>query len=414
MKVLSTVFTLCVLFSRVHHVFTVGYDDMKTELANVLDTFFDASSLRPVTDSSNTGIVSIDWNLVSILDFDETNGYLEVSGYLSLEWTAEALTASTFDLNIMVQETKIWRPPLVLVNSLDGTDLIGYDSSVKVRVNVMSKICQWRPWTVARVACKADVTYYPYDRQECSLLFSVWGYNTTEVTLQINNPNEWSTLYFEENGEWEIVETSSELSTVQDSSTVDFKIKLSRRPLFYVINIVAPIVLLGLVNVCTFYLPIESGERVGFSVTCFLSYVVLLNMVMSLLPSSASPMSYLSYYTFVMMVFSALMSIMTIVTLRIYHKSDDDGVPYCIAAFYLLLTCKICQTGSSNRVRTISVSSASISEESVSQNSSKRIEVKDVKWKNIADFIDAFLFFGFLILQIFYSVAYLLPVFLSS
>lgn len=390
----------------------VVWDDMKQAYADILDNFFDAAALRPVSDSDHTLSVTVDWNLVSIIDFDETNGYLEVSGYLSFQWTADSLPTGTNDINILAQEIKMWRPPVILVNSLNGFELVGYDSAVQVRVNTITRACEWRPWVVARVACKADVQYYPYDQQECVLHFSVWGYPTSEMTLQIGNTGEWGTEYFEENGEWEISETSAYSSIIQDSSTASFKIKLARQPLYYVINIIAPVVLLGFVNVFTFLLPIDSGERVGFSVTCFLSYVVLLNVVMGLLPSTASPLSYLSYYTFVMMMFSASMSIMTIVTIRIYHKPEHVRVPYCIAVFYLLFTCRKCSR--SDRVQKIGISSSSSMEDSLSQYSREDPGVKEVTWKNIAGFIDLFFFIGFLASQMFYSISYLLPVFLNK
>ncbi|XP_060565551.1 neuronal acetylcholine receptor subunit alpha-9-I-like [Ruditapes philippinarum] len=410
-------------------VLAVTFDDVKTDLLEIADNVspidgFD--TLRPLTDSDLTLNVTLDWNLVSINDFDETNGYMDVSGFVTLEWSTDLYTTSQ-GVTDLLKPSMIWKPPIVLLNSVKTYELIGHDTSVKIRYNFTSKECEWKPWVVARAACSPDVKYYPFDKQLCTIRLSVWGYKTNEVSLSPKN-NEWSFLYFEENGEWKIDETSVETTEINEYSVIDYKMKLTRRPLYYIINLISPVVLLGALSACTFLVPIESGERIGFSVTCFLTYVVLLNMIMGFLPTSGIPLSYLSYYTFVMMIFSAVMTVMTIFTIRIYHKSESDPVPVILSYIYRCFTCRSAIEKESKNVRdkvvpfdTASASwdNASIAEETFSQSndrtsySSVSTEVEDVTWKNIAKFIDTLLFVCFLGGQIFYSVAYLVPIFLN-
>lgn len=409
-------------------VYSETFTTVKDEVDGVVLTpsFDGLDTVRPVADSAETLNITIDWNIVSIIDFDETNGFIEISGFVSLEWVPSAYTPSTLDITELVRNDKMWTPSIILVNSLKTYEIIGYDTSVKVRVNLGTLHCQWQPWVITRIACSPNVQYYPFDRQTCSFRFSVWGYQDSEVKLTTKN-SEWGFLYFEENGEWKIETTSSETNLVGSISTVDFKIELVRRPLYYVINLIAPVILLGAVNAFTFLLPVESGERVGFAITCFLAYVVLLNMIMGFLPTSAAPLSYLSYYTFMMMVFSAGVSVMTIITIRVHYKTEQDHVPAAIALFYRCLTCKVCKRKgqTADRVRTVTPSTASVSWDDDSENiirqesvtnrthSKDKDEQAKVSWKQIAVFLDFLLFCAFLGGQSFFSVAYLVPIFIN-
>lgn len=418
-------------------VYSETFDNVKTEVGDVVFVPSDSGmdTVRPVNDSADTLDVTIDWNMVSINDFDETNGYIEVSGFVSFEWTPTAYPDNSFNITEMLHNDRMWTPPVILVNSLKSYNLIGYDTSVKVRMDFQVMSCKWQPWIITRVACSPDVEFYPFDKQSCALRFSVWGYTDTEVKLSAKS-NEWAFLYFEQNGEWKIESTSSETSVIGESSTVDFKIVLKRRPLYHVINMIAPVILLGLLNAFTFLLPAASGERVSFAITCFLSYVVLLNMIMGFLPSSATPLSYLSYYTFIMMVFSAGVCVMTVVTIRIHNKSDTDHVPVFINDLYQCCTFKSCVITNfkqpSRRIRDMNLSTVSThwnndgleedvasitTDETESQTSNQQTLIKGkdekVSWSKIASLLDFILFLAFLCGQSFFTVTYLVPIFVN-
>ena len=253
---------------------------------------------------------------------------------------------------------------------------------------------------------------------------SMWGYERSEVSL-IAGDSEWTFDFFEENGEWQIDSTTIVAEHRGNVSVLAFSIELSRRPLYYVINLVAPLIHLGVLNSFAFLLPTASGERIGFSVTCFLSYVVLLNMIMGFLPTSAAPMSYLSYYTFIMMVFSGGVTLVTILTVSIYHKhgeGQNKHVPDVLRYMYLFFTCKCCKylmvtSDSVTPMKTGRVGDAKGDDmwsDTVSMATSHTdSEETEITWENIANFLDWFFFCGFLGGQIFFSVAYLLPIFIQ-
>jgi len=386
----------------------------------------DNSNLRPVADTSDTLNVILSWNLVSINDFDESNGYIELGGFFTASWTAAGHPdTSSYGIGYdSILYTKIWTPPLMVLNSLTYSEEIGHQAKARVRYNFDTKACLWSPWLTTRIGCSPNVQYYPYDKQSCIMRVSMWGYESSEVSL-IAGDSKWTFDFFEENGEWQIDSTSIVADHAGSVSVLAFSIEISRRPLYYVINLVAPLILLGVLNSFAFLLPTASGERIGFSVTCFLSYVVLLNMIMDFLPTSAAPMSYLSYYTFIMMVFSGGVTLVTILTVSIYHKhgeGQNKPVPNVLRYMYLFFTCKCCKylmmtSDSVTPMKTGRVGDAKGDDmwsDTVSMATSHEdSEQTEITWENIANFLDWFFFCGFLGGQIFFSVAYLLPIFMQ-
>lgn len=384
-------------------------------VGNIIDVSYQRETVRPVENSNTTLVVYADWNLVSIIDFDEINGFIEVGGFLTLTWIASAYDNITVNDTENFLNTAIWKPPILLVNSVEYYSEVGSDSRIRISYNFSSKECMWKPWIITKVACSPNVQYYPFDKQSCKLKFAVWGYRNEAVKL-MPKQNQWTFDFFEENGEWSIDETSVSSSTVNEVSAVEFTIAISRRPLYHIINLIAPVLLLGVLDSFTFLLPIGSGERVGFAVTCFLAYVVFLNTIMAFLPTSSNPFSYLSYYTFVMMLFSAGVSLLTVLTVRLHH--DEKGkVPDVLSCLFRCFHCRCrsqCNCSSRGKKNRITVVRAVDDDNSISETGSENKESDIITWPAVAAFLDKLLFFAFLGGQMFFTVAYIVPLFFYS
>ena len=81
--------------------------------------------------------------------------------------------------------------------------------------------------------------------------------------------------FYTENAEWTLVETSTAVDILQDEiSRLQFILKLRRKPVFLVVNVVIPILFLSVLNTGVFLLSRESGERIAFCITMLLSFAV--------------------------------------------------------------------------------------------------------------------------------------------
>lgn len=63
---------------------------------------------------------------------------------------------------------------------------------------------------------------------------------------------------------------------------------IRRRPLLYVVGLLIPSIFLMLVDVTSFYLPLNSRTRIGFKISILLGYTVFRVNITDELPSTAT------------------------------------------------------------------------------------------------------------------------------
>lgn len=195
---------------------------------------------------------------------------------------------------------------------------------------------------IINAACTPDMTYYPFDKQSCTLTVTPWNRGITDLRLEPLT-NEWNTANMEKSATWGVDTTSTEAYIGRNNTRyfVDFKITIKRKPLFLALVIVLPVLLLSFLTGFLFLLPAASGARVGFGITCFLSFIVLLQTIMSFMPEVSSPMSILCVYVILMLSFSVLLSIANVFLLRLHLNPSKDEVPPYFHIILEVITCKV-------------------------------------------------------------------------
>lgn len=301
------------------------------------------TSIAPINDHDQAITVDIGLDIYSLTSFDAVAGRLDILGSIKLQWQdAIPRSVRTFSDNtnvqtIMVDYTKIWTPTLILLNSVDSVSAVG-DSAYKVRFFTTNGTVKWAPRAIMAAACMPDVSFFPFDQQECDFILTTWSRNRSELVFSLMS-NEWGMSNFDPSNVWEVIQTRSELVNVSDRNAAKFSVVIKRYSLYFAFNIVLPILLLALLSGFLFLLPVDSGERVGFAITCFLSFAVLLQTIMGFLPQTSAPMSLLCYYVIVMVLFSGLLSIINILILKVYMKPEGTKVPRLLVHFIELIQC---------------------------------------------------------------------------
>ena len=97
-----------------------------------------------------------------------------------------------------------------------------------------------------------------------------------------------------------------------------------------------PAMLLTAISIMGFYLPPESGERIGLQITILLTFMVFILTVGDMFPASTGP--YLGVYFVLCMALLGLNIIMTVLVLHLHHipcklilMVDPITVSFCIA-----------------------------------------------------------------------------------
>ena len=73
---------------------------------------------------------------------------------------------------------------------------------------------------------------------------------------------------------------------VRNISRLSFTYIFDRNPESFVSTLIIPIIAVSLIAISSYFLPPESGERMGVLITVFLSFAVLFNIISEMLPTS--------------------------------------------------------------------------------------------------------------------------------
>lgn len=140
---------------------------------------------------------------------------------------------------------------------------------------------------------------------------------------------------------WDLVDTDAE--SVTDSGTVpavDFTVTLKRKPMYFILSIVMPTVLLGILNIFVFALPCESGERAGYAITVFLAFAVFLTIVTAELPKNSNSVAVFAVFIIIQTVISTLITLIGLIMIRCSLFDDTVPVPKSLQTTLRVLTLK--------------------------------------------------------------------------
>jgi hypothetical protein len=300
--------------------------------------------IRPSVDQSKPVIVNVTFELVSVREVDAIMGKISVVGALWLVWEDPRMKWNPFAYNQTFSTTvpiaEVWKPDLVIVHPVEPTKAVGFDHFWYPVRYYYNGIAVWTPGDVMTTTCTIDVTYYPFDIQTCEISFMPWGSFKEEIYLHASQ-HEVARRFFTENGEWALVKATTSPGVIDGMfPTYVVVLDLKRRPTFIIVNVILPILFMGLLNVLVFFLPASSGERVSFAMTVLLAIAVFLTLVGDNMPKTSQPMSTICYFLLTNLVLSSLIMIVTVLNLNLYHKGDTTTVPECISTFVRFVKCK--------------------------------------------------------------------------
>ncbi|KAF0023024.1 hypothetical protein F2P81_025005 [Scophthalmus maximus] len=306
--------------------------------------------VRPVHNWTSATTVSIDLILQSVLDVDGNTQSITISIWYRQVWTDEFLVwdPEEFDgINeISLSSDAIWIPDVIVSEFVDAgkSPPIPY-----VYVNSSGSVKNNRPMQVV-LACSLEMYAFPFDKQNCSLTFRSWLHSVKEIDLTLwrsaeaiaNDQGE-----FVNDGEWELLSIPSRYWQIHQDDTdyahIQFNVLIRRRPLLYVVGLLIPSIFLMLVDVVSFYLPLNSGVRIAFKTSILLGYTVFRVNLTDELPSSALTTPLIGVFFVVCMAMLMLSLIKSILVVKLLHHSEKEVRQMSVSA------CLLDKYGSSGR-----------------------------------------------------------------
>ncbi|CAL8316203.1 unnamed protein product [Merluccius merluccius] len=282
---------------------------------------------RPVPNVSDVVIVKFGLSIAQLIDVDEKNQMMTTNVWLKQEWNDYKLSWKPSDYDnvtsIRVPSELIWVPDIVLYNNADGEFAVTH--MTKAHLFHTGKV-RWVPPAIYKSSCSIDVTFFPFDQQNCKMKFGSWTYDKAKIDLEpIENAVDLSNYW--ESGEWAIVNAVGTYNTkkydccheIYPDITYFFIIR--RLPLFYTINLIIPCLLISCLTVLVFYLPSDCGEKITLCISVLLSLTVFLLLITEIIPSTSLVIPLIGEYLLFTMIFVTLSIVITVFVLNVHHRS---------------------------------------------------------------------------------------------
>lgn len=308
--------------------------DMRQLLDHILNSTAYSSRVRPIKDTGNILSVNVDMFLVSLNDVDEVEQKIQTTAYLKVMWSDYFLSwtpASFANIQkITVKQDRIWKPDLALANAYDTISGLG-DSFMYLTITYQGEVT-WYPYQVFDSTCSLNMTYFPFDSQACDIQLVTWS-STKEMINIVSGTDGLDTTYYESNANWDLLSASTSDASTSTTAGIAFTLNIKRKPFFFLLNFIIPIVCLSILNLFVFVLPCESGEKTNYAIVLFLSFAIFLLIVTEIMPEGMKTVPVMSTYLLIECVMSTIIVFVTIIQLRLHNQDSDTPVPHFLKSF---------------------------------------------------------------------------------
>ncbi|KAM9085885.1 acetylcholine receptor subunit gamma isoform 2-T2 [Megaptera novaeangliae] len=241
--------------------------------------------LRPAKHDSDVVNVSLKLTLTNLISLNEREEALTTNVWIEMQWCDYRLRWDPRDYDglwvLRLPSTMVWRPDVVLENKSQT-------------------------------------------------------YSTNEINLQLSQEDgqtiEWIFIdpeAFTENGEWAIRHRPAKMLLDEAAPAeeaghqkVVFYLLIQRKPLFYVINIIAPCVLISSVAILIYFLPAKAGgQKCTVAINVLLAQTVFLFLVAKKVPETSQAVPLISKYLTFLLVVTILIVVNAVVVLNVSLRS---------------------------------------------------------------------------------------------
>ncbi|XP_077886985.1 neuronal acetylcholine receptor subunit alpha-2 [Ictidomys tridecemlineatus] len=284
---------------------------------------------RPVPNTSDVVIVRFGLSIAQLIDVDEKNQMMTTNVWLRQEWSDYKLRWNPADFgnitSLRVPSEMIWIPDIVLYNNADGEFAVTHMTKAHL---FSTGTVHWVPPAIYKSSCSIDVTFFPFDQQNCKMKFGSWTYDKAKIDLEPMEQTVDLKDYWE-SGEWAIINATGTYNSkkydccAEIYPDVTYAFLIRRLPLFYTINLIIPCLLISCLTVLVFYLPSDCGEKVTLCISVLLSLTVFLLLITEIIPSTSLVIPLIGEYLLFTMTFVTLSIVITVFVLNVHHRSPS-------------------------------------------------------------------------------------------
>ena len=291
--------------------------------------------------------VKIGLTLNQVVDVEEINEVVVLNVWIRQEWYNPRVVWNPDHFHqikkINVRHYRVWTPDIYsYANVEDDKSYNGFLDTMKTFVIVESTGKHvWLASLMLRIGCTINVKDFPFDTQNCSFKFGSFTYDMHKLDLRPENYTADLGKY-SENVEWELLsmrcarEETLYYRWPHPYSDVTYFLVIKRKPLFLLMNLIFPNILLSFLTVVVYLVPVTAGERSSFVVSLLLAMALFLTSAFSLMPDSSEVIPFFSYFLGMTLLTMFLLTICLCYTLTIhYANASVIPLPWWMRKFVL-------------------------------------------------------------------------------
>uniref|UniRef100_A0A671WMC4 Cholinergic receptor, nicotinic, gamma n=1 Tax=Sparus aurata TaxID=8175 RepID=A0A671WMC4_SPAAU len=304
-------------------------------------------NVRPMEKSGDITQVHIKMTLTNLISLNEKEEALTTSVWIEMQWCDYRLRwdqpprsalYGNITSQMRVPSKSIWLPDVILENNVDGQFEVAYYCNALVSPD---GCVYWLPPAIYRSACAITVNYFPFDWQNCTMVFRSQTYSANEIELVLsqedNHTLEWVDIdpeAFTENGEWVIrhrpakrVINTQHMKDELGYQELVFFLIIERKPLFYIINIIAPCVLFSSLCLLVFYLPAKAGgQKCTMSIATLLGQTVFLFLIAKKVPETSRAVPLIGKYLMFAMSVTTMVVMNCVIVLNVSLRTPNTHI----------------------------------------------------------------------------------------
>ena len=242
---------------------------------------------------SDNLLIFVDVQVVisAVLNIDDVQQTMTSSTYMSVSWVDPSLSWNTSEhegvQRLIMPVEAVWTPLIYIVNSIDKQSIFSYTDVVIVYSNGTVNGLFDR---IVVTYCDLDLQMYPYDSQLCPLIFNelIFPY-ILNMSLDFVDGLSLSSL-LSYSSSWDLTDQRIDAIDMFGYSILSLSCEVKRKTMFYTVCLVVPMVMTSLLNTLVFLVPLQSGEKISFLVSIFVSTSVFTSFFTTVMPRGLDSM----------------------------------------------------------------------------------------------------------------------------
>ena len=291
--------------------------------------------------------MNVKFDLIGILDVDETQQTVKVFARMEFWWTDAALAvdndliyvftngkSNEMPIFVTVPSNALWLPYMVIPQAVSTLEIFKDANTADIFPTGEIRIVLPN---ILTITCRLDMTLYPFDEHYCTISLMDITFTTNLMALDSSLDMALSEKYGVA-GEWDLVSVEAEnvTSPTHGNTNPEFVLHMRRKTTFYAVMLIVPLVLTSYLNVLVFLLPPDLGDKSSYLVTLTISMSVFASFFNDNIPRGLVSMPRIfSLYIYVLAE-SFVILLLILIVLRKYkmEQSIEKEEPEATSAVY--------------------------------------------------------------------------------